>query len=293
MKKISALTLFAIALFMFSIPAHAQDAPAVPDSLDGWDYNWTFGLNGSQAAYSNWSQGGINNIAAAGNSNFHALYKENRFSYIFQIVTRFGQTRIDGQGVRKTDDRLAIRNRFLYDLAEDHEEFKLFANINFRTQFAKGYDYEAGPNDEDVLISDFMAPGYFVQNAGVAYVPQPNFSVEAGLGLQQTIVRDETLSTQYGLAEGDTFLNEAGFNLAAAYSMNLADNLSWSSSVETFTNFDKAVSSTDVFFLNEVTGKINSFMNASLRLDLVFDDDFSEEIQVAQVLSLGVSFILI
>ena len=27
-------------------------------------------------------------------------------------------------------------------------------------------------------------------------------------------------------------------------------------------------------------------MNASLRLDLVFDDDFSEEIQVAQVLSL-------
>jgi len=265
----------------------------VPDSLNGWGYSWTLGLNGSQAAYSNWSQGGVNTLAATGNSNFNALYKKDRFSYVFQLETRFGQTRTDGQGVRKTDDRLAVRNRFLYDLAEAHEEFKLFANINFRTQFAEGFDYEAGPNDEDILISDFMAPGYFVQNVGVAYVPTPNFMAEAGVGLVQTVVREESLSTQYGLPDGDTFRNEAGVNLKAAYSMTLADNLSWSSSVETFTNVNKSVSSTDVFFLNEITGKINSFMNASLRLDLVYDDDFSDEIQVAQVLSLGVSFILI
>lgn len=271
----------------------AQDTPAVSDSLNGWDYSWTFGVNGSQAAYSNWSQGGVNTVAASGNSNFQALYKKDRFSYIFQFETRFGQTRTDGQGVRKTDDRFAVSNRFLYDLAEDHEEFKLFANLDFRTQFAKGYDYEAGPNEEDVLISDFMAPGYFVQNAGIAYVPTPNFMAEVGFGLVQTIVRDESLSAQYGLPEGDTFRNEAGVNLKAVYSMTLADNLSWSSSVETFTNVDKSVSSTDVFFLNELTGKINSFMNASLRLDLVYDDDFSDEIQVAQVLSLGISFILI
>ena len=293
MKKQYSAALLTVLFLLISQHSFAQDIPAVPDSLNGWDYSWTFGINGSQAAYSNWSQGGVNTIAATGNSNFQALFNKDRFSYVFQFDTRFGQTRTDGQGVRKTDDRLAINNRFLYDLAEDHEEFKLFANLNFRTQFAEGFDYEAGSNGEDILISDFMAPGYFVQNVGVAYVPTPNFSAEAGFGLLQTIVRDESLSTQYGLSEGDTFRNEAGVNLKAAYSMTLAENLSWSSSVETFTNVNKAVSSTDVFFLNEVTGKINNFMNASLRLDLVYDDDFSDEIQVAQVLSLGVSFILI
>jgi hypothetical protein len=288
------ILLQALAISVLAInPLRAQDTPAVPDTLRGWDYTWSVGLNGSQAAYSNWSQGGINNIAASGNSNFNSLYKNDRFSYVFQIVTRYGQTKVEGQGVRKTDDRLAIRNRFLYDLTEDHEEYKLFANFNFRTQFAKGYDYEAGPNNENVLISDFMAPGYFVQNAGLAYMPSPNFSFEAGLGLQQTIVRDESLSTLYGLPDGETFRNEAGLTLAAAYSMTLADNLSLSSSIESFTNLNKAVSSTDIYFLNEFTGRINNFMNASLRLDLVFDDDFSNEIQVAQVLSLGLSFILI
>lgn len=280
-------------LMSLNVSAFAQDTPAVPDTLNGWDYTWTVGLNGSQAAYSNWSQGGVNNIAASGNSSFSALYGKDRFSYTFQLITRYGQTKTNGQGVRKTDDRLAVRNRFLYDLSEVHDEYKLFANLNFRTQFAKGFNYEAGEAGEDILISDFMAPGYFVQNAGVAYVPSPNFSFEAGLGLQQTIVRDESLSVQYGLPEGDTFRNEAGVSLAAAYIMNLADNLSMSSSIESFTNLNKAVNSTDVYFLNEITGRINNFMNASLRLDIVYDDDFSKKAQVAQVLSLGVSFILI
>jgi hypothetical protein len=289
------LLILPILLWAFQTPLFAQNAPSVPDTLAGWAQSWEVGLNGSQAAYSNWSQGGINNIAATGSSDFRAKYRENRFSYSFQFVSRFGQTRIQDEGVRKTDDRLALRNRFLYDLEEEDSDFKLFANINFRTQFAEGFNYGAGPEGENILISNFFAPAYFSQNAGLAYVPTDNFSFEAGLGLQQTIVSNSEVRqvNRYGVPEGENFRNEAGVNLALAYSMRLATNLSWTSSVETFTNLNKAVSSTDVYILNQITGRINSFMNASLRLDLVYDDDFSKEIQVAQVLSLGVSFILI
>jgi hypothetical protein len=289
------LLLLPFIFLLFTITASAQNAPSVPDTLAGWSQSWEVGLTGSQAAYSNWSQGGVNNIAATGNSDFRSKFRQNRFSYSFQLVTRFGQTRIQDEGVRKTDDRLAVRNRFLYDLEEEDSDFKLFANLNFRTQFAEGFNYGAGPEGEDVLISNFMAPAYFTQNAGLAYVPTENFSFEAGFGLQQTIVSNSSVrqNNRYGVPEGDNLRNEAGLTLAAAYSMRLATNLSWSSSLETFTNLNKAVSSTDVYFLNQVTGRINNFMNASLRLDLVYDDDFSNEIQVAQVLSLGISFILL
>ncbi len=292
MKK---LILFSILFWVLHNVSIAQNAPSVPDTLSGWSQSWEVGLNGSQASYSNWSQGGINNIAATGSSDFRAKYKENRFSYSFQFVSRFGQTRIQDEGVRKTDDRLAIRNRFLYDLADDGSDFKLFANINFRTQFAEGFDYGGGPNDTDLLISNFFAPAYFNQNAGLAYVPTDNFSFEAGFGMQQTIVSNSEVrqTNRYGVPEGDNIRNEAGITLAAAYSMRLATNLSWSSSVETFTSLNKSVSSTDVYFLNQITGRINNFMNASFRLDLVYDDDFSNEIQVAQVLSIGISFILL
>ncbi len=289
------ILVFTLAFFTTFLTANAQEM-AVPDTLNGWDVGWVAGLNGSQAAYSNWSQGGINNLAFTGNSAFTATYKKQRFSYIFALNTRYGQTKIEGEGVRKTDDRLSVRNRFLYDLGDERDgDFKLFGNINFRTQFGEGFEYGAESDGSDRLISNFFAPAYFTQNAGMAYVPTENFSLEAGFGLQQTIVSDSAVrqNNRYGVPEGDNLRNEAGLTFAVAYQRSIGTNLNLASSLETFTNLNKAVSSTDVYVTNQFTGKINDFMNASLRLDFIYDDDFSKELQVAQVLSVGVSFILI
>src|SRR5690625_7334770 len=60
--------------------------------------------------------------------------------------------------------------------------------------------------------------------------------------------------------------------------------------IYTFTNVGKALSSTDIHFNNKLVGRINSSMNATLNLDFVYDDDYSADWQVAQVLSLAVSF---
>lgn len=294
MKTLISLFTAALITITLSIPTlSAQDAISIPDTLRGWDYSWDVDINGSQASYSNWSQGGVNNIAATGNSSLTGMYREGRFSYGVRLNTRFGQTRIEDEGVRKTDDRLSLRNRFLYDIGRDKGDFKIFANINFRTQFAEGFNYGAGEEGAKVLISDFLAPAYISQNAGLAYVPTDNFTFEAGLGLLQTIVRNDDLAPLYGLNEGDNFRNEAGLTLAASYDMRLATNLRLNSSAETFTNLNKSVRSTNVQVSNQFVGRINNYMSASLRLDFVYNDDFSSELQVAQVLSIGVSFSLI
>ncbi len=285
-------TLIAGILAFYTPTLQAQDSITFPDDLEGWQTSWTVGINGSQASYSNWAQGGVNNIAATGSSNFSTVYKTGRFSYGFLLDTRFGKTRIQDEGTRKIDDRLLLKNRFLYDLGGEESDFKLFANIRFRTQFDKGFDYASGEDGSNTLISNFMAPAYFTQDAGLAYVPVSYFSVEAGLGLQQTFVRDRSLSETYGLAEGDRFRSEAGFTFGASFDATIAENLSFSSSINTFTNMTKSVKSTDVYFSNKLTGRVNDFMNTSLNLDLVYDDNFSNKLQVAQVLSLGISFIL-
>ncbi|CAN5167946.1 DUF3078 domain-containing protein [soil metagenome] len=286
-------TLLFTALLFISLHANAQETIVVSDTLVGWDYGWVTGLNGSQASYSNWSQGGVNNIAATGSSTFRAYYRENRYSCGFLINTRYGQTRFEDDGSRKTDDRLSIRNRFQYDLGEEGSDFSLYADVNFRTQFAEGYDYGAGPDGEDILISNFLAPAYFSQNAGLAYSPGEQFSFQAGIGLRQTIVREPELVTLYGLEEGETVRNEAGVNLGASYEHTISTNLVLSSTLETFTNVGGPLTSTDINFSNEIVGRINNLMNASVRLDLVYDDDFSNEIQMRQSLSLGISFILL
>ncbi|SMO64746.1 DUF3078 domain-containing protein [Fodinibius sediminis] len=288
MKKI-VITIFVL---LISSQIQAQEAMIVPDSLSGWSYSWVTGLNGSQAAYSNWSQGGVNNIALSGNSSFTAKHREDRFSYGFLLAARYGKSKIEKQGIRKTSDQLVIKNRFLYELIEKESNYSAYANINFRTQFDDGFEYDAGPDDNDVLISGFMSPAYFQQGSGIAYIPTDYFSAEAGLALKQTIVTDDNLVTNYGLEPGDTIKNEGGLTLGLAYEQSIAPNFLLSSTVETFTNVNKSLSGTDVYFANELTGKVNDLISTSLRFDLAYDDDFSEEVQLMQTLSLGVSFIL-
>lgn len=284
---------FTFLLSIFFIPLlFAQESVSIPDTLSAWHNTWEIGINGSQASYSNWSQGGVNNIAATGSSVYTAVYREGRFSYGFLANFRYGKTKIEDEGTRKIDDRLLILNKFLYDLGQVGSDLKAFGKVRIRTQFDEGFNYGADESEEDELISKFLAPAYFTEDIGIAYIPGEMFSFEAGLGLQQTYISDESLSEIYGLDAGDQFRSEVGLTLASDFNSALAENLTFSTSINTFTSFNKSMSSTDFYFSNKVIGNINSFMNASLNLDFVYDDDFSDEIQVAQVLSLGVSFTL-
>ena len=280
-----------------SVASLSADPPSTGDagetaSTQGWLLEWDLGFNGSQASYSNWAQGGSNNIAVTGSSLFKATYKQNKFTFDTSLNTRFGQAKIDGDGVRKTDDKLEFRNRLSYELRHNHLDINLFGSINFRTQFDRGFDYDKGPGGTDLYISNFMAPGYLTENIGLSFVPAKDLALEIGMALQQTFITKEELRASYKFDPDESVRNEGGVTLAATYVMRIAENLSLNTSLETFTGVSKSIKSTDFIFRNQITGRINSFMNAGLRFDVAYDDDFSEDLQVAQVLTVGVSFSL-
>ena len=277
--------------FLSADPPSTDDAGEAA-STQGWLLEWDLGFNGSQASYSNWAQGGSNNIAVTGSSLFKATYKQNKFTFDTSLNTRFGQAKIDGDGVRKTDDKLEFRNRLSYELRHNHLDINLFGSINFRTQFDRGFDYDKGPGGTDLYISNFMAPGYLTENIGLSFVPAKDLALEIGMALQQTFITKEELRASYKFDPDEGVRNEGGVTLAATYVMRIAENLSLNTSLETFTGVSKSIKSTDFIFKNQITGRINSFMNAGLRFDVAYDDDFSEDLQVAQVLTVGVSFSL-
>lgn len=260
----------------------------VADTLDGWDTNWNTGLNGSQASYDNWSQGGVNTISVTASTVLDAKYRENRFAYAFATNLKYGQARLAGEGTRKTDDRIAVNNKFSHQFTDEH--WSAFANINFSTQFDKGFDYNVSDDEDPVLLSNFFAPAYFTQIAGIAYSPADYFSAEAGLATKETIVSDTQLSERYGLEPGEKFRFEPGYSLAMNFEKNIFSDVSLSSSIETFTNLQSHVDKTDVNFSNELIGEINDVMNMSFQFVMVYDSDFNREVQIKQVLSAGISY---
>lgn len=108
--------------------------------------------------------------------------------------------------------------------------------------------------------------------------------------MRQTFVTDDALAVKYNLPEGDNFRNEAGFSLLAGYERRIMENIFYSGYVETFSNVNKSLGSSDFLFVNEITGRINRYISANIEFALAYNDDFSDEIQVKQILSIGFNY---
>ncbi len=264
----------------------------VSDTLEGWNYNWIGALKGAQAAYSNWSNGGVNTISATGSSIFNVMYRDGLFAYALNTDLRYGESYIAGEGTRKINDRIAINNKFSHLFGGD-SLWNVFANFNFSTQFTEGFDYNVEEGEDPILISEFMAPAYFTQIVGVGYLPTSYLSFSAGFALKQTFVLNDSLSTLYGLPAGDNFRFEPGYSFGIQFEKDIMKNISIVSSLETFTNLRRSIDRTDIFFTNELIGEINDFMSMSFQFAVIYDDDFSDQLQIKQVLSAGLSFTLL
>lgn len=286
MQRFTKLILIIGATLFVSNSLNAQTI-VVPDTLIGWNQTWVANLNGSQASYSNWSEGGVNTVSGAASTVFTKMYRKDQYTFGFRTNLRYGQSRVDGD-TRKSDDLISIRLRSTYDLQEG-SKVAAYGAIQFRTQFADGYDYGAKVAGGDSLISGFFSPAYLTEGAGLEYNASPSLQMEAGLGLKQTFISDGDLSPNYGLPLGDTFRSEGGLTTGISFQTPIAENIQYSSNLETFTSFTDAISKTDVFWANELVGQINSLISASFQFEMRYDDDFSSEVQVKQVLSAGIS----
>ena len=153
-------------VLLFFNPLNAQTI-VVPEDQDGWGQTWILNLNGSQATYNNWSEGGVNTVSGTFSTIYTKLYRKDKISYGFRANLRYGQNRVDGD-TRKSDDLISIRNRFTYDLQEGGK-LAAYGSVHFKTQFANGFEYAAGPAGEDIFISGFLAPAYFIEGTGLEY----------------------------------------------------------------------------------------------------------------------------
>lgn len=290
---LSGITVTFLFLFITTGTLFAQD-PIVEDTVgveeiddSSWEIAWRISANASQASYSdNWSQGGSDSFNTVGSTTFSARYTKDEFGSAHTVSLRYGQTRVDGGEFRKSDDVIRIRNQFRRKF--DDERWGAVLNVNFDTQFDKGYS-----SDQDELRSRFLAPAYITEILGISFTPDRSFEAEAGFSMQQTIVRDPDLSTLYGLDEGQTFRNEAGFSTIISFDRTIFSDFTYRGYVETFSSFDKPITSTDFSFVNELSGDINDYISLNLEFTMRYNDDVSDDLQIRQVLSAGFRYSLL
>lgn len=262
-----------------------------------WKTRTNIGINLNQAQFSdNWKGGGTNSIAVGGLLNWKAEYNKNSYSYVSEVVLQYGKIKNKDQLQKKTNDRIFWDNKASFQLSKS---WYFFGSVSFESQFDRGFRYyrDGQGEEQKVLISRFMAPGYLTESVGFEYKPVKYFSTRIGTGTaRQTFVLDSMVydgkKEVYAVEKGKKFKNELAFQIVSAFDKDIFTNTNLKARYAMFIPYkDFKASKIDHRLDVALTAKINRFMNTSLTGVLLFDDDTgTNKIQASQTLALGFAF---
>ncbi|WP_229253956.1 hypothetical protein [Dyadobacter sp. NIV53] len=169
----------------------------------------------------------------------------------------------------------------------------MFANVNFLSQFAAGYNY-SDIDDSKRKVSSLLSPAYLTEAIGIEYKPVPYFFIDFAPGaLRQTIVTDTDLyvntpdQKNYGVPIGKKIRTEAALmQIVANFDKDIAKNVNLKFRYLMYANI-KHPTNIDDRLDAMITAKINKFINVNLGVILVYDQDQSNTVQFAQGLGFG------
>lgn len=239
-----------------------------------WKKGGNFALNVNQGSLSNWSAGGDNfSFSLNAMTNLYAYYKKGKHSWDNSLDLAYGVVNTTSLGTRKASDRLDFLTKYGYAL---HPKLNLAGLLNVRSQFANGYTYVDGVNTKDsaVLVSKSFAPLYILPSIGLDYRPVSYFSVFVSpITARWVIVGDEKIAPLYNVKPGKKARTEFGAFLTANLNKDLTKTINFKSKLDLFSNYDKNPQNIDVYWSNMLTAKLTKYINFSLNVDMIYDDD--------------------
>ncbi len=309
MKKVFYLSLLLTMLSPYALQAQNKNAPdtlreetnLLPDSLrepevakvdTSWKKKIEFGANLNQSSFSNnWTGGSVNSIAVGGHLNAVLRYKKGKDSWRNDFQAQYGIVRNEGQGSRKSVDRLFFDTKYGRDISE---HWSLIGGVNFLSQFTDGFEFSEGPagNPELRKVSGFLAPAYLTESIGFEYEPTDYFFVSISPGaIRHTIVNDlnlyKTFPKNYGVPIGQRVRTEVALlQLVADFDKEVAKNLNLKFRYTMYANV-RELDAIDHRLDVNLTAKINKYWNVNVGAIVVYDQDQSLKIQFAQSLSIG------
>lgn len=277
---------FLTALFIMALGSYAQITDmTAPDTTyvdTTWKKGGKFALTFTQVSFSNWAAGGENSLGGNSMVNLFANFKEGKRIWDNQLDLAFGILKLDGEKARKSDDKIEGFSKFGYEIANN---LYFSTNLNFKTQFTRGYNY---PNDS-VKVSDFLSPAYIQLGVGIDYKPVSYFSLSfLPLTGRITIVTDQDLADigAYGVdpAEYDTSGTvllkhgkntrfELGTSVIALFQKEIVKNIEFKSKLQLFSNYLEKPQNIDVNWDSMLALKVNKYISTFIGVVVVYDED--------------------
>lgn len=196
----------------------------------------------------------------------------------------------------KSSDKIDISSKLGYNTGSN---WNYAALINFKSQFAPGYNYPRVPNDNP--ISRFLSSAYVNVALGMDYKTE-NLSLYLSPATGKfTIVANDDLSNagEFGVDPGKTIRSEFGAMVKFVAKREIWTNVTAQTKLDLFSNYFENPQNVDVDWSVLINLKVNEYLSANLITQLIYDDDIKIEdpdsgqktakIQFMEMFGLGLS----
>lgn len=253
-----------------------------------WKLGGMAGLNFGQASFTNWAAGGQNSVSIGALLTLKANYKKGNNSWDNSLDLAYGMLQVGSAPLQKNEDKIDFSSKYGRYAFANHWYYT--ALVNFKSQFANGYNY---PNDS-VVVSHFMAPAYVLGSIGLDYKTKDNslsFYISP-VTSKTTIVNDQKLANEgsygvkaaqydtnkvtgvYGITKyGEKVLNQFGGYMKFTFKKDIFKNVNFATKLELFSNYLKDPQNIVVNWENILTMKVNKFLVATISTNMIYDNN--------------------
>lgn len=276
-----------ICLFVISCISYSQSDTTQTDTTlkSSWTPVGTVGLNVSQIAFSDWSQGGENSLAWSLLGNFGLKYESSPWTLVNSLKLAYGMTKLGQTDFRSTDNELYLETVLSNKIGWAVDPY---ISNTVRTVIANGYDYKVSP---EIQTSAFFDPGYITQSMGFTYNTEKKFQTRLGVALQEVITKKMTQYTDDPATpnEIETFKFETGIESVSESEFSIEENVLYTGKLRLFTRF-KNLDIWDVRWDNIITAKISKYFNVNLNVLVIYEKQQSLRTQIKEALQLGITY---
>ena len=246
--------------------------------IPAWKHGGFAALNFNQVSFTNWAAGGQDAISTTFIGNAFAKYKKGKISWDNNLDLTYGLLKNKGQSLRKNEDKIDFFSKVGVRATE---KINWAAVVNFRSQFADGYNFN-DPNEQRPVISKFMAPAYLTASLGIEWKPFSSLSlyISPATGKYTFVTDDSIAATNLYIpstAPNNKFRSEFGAMFTGIFQKDVVKNINIKSKLDLFNNFTDLNKpnrkNIDVNWENVIGIKIGKYLGASIITNLIYDHD--------------------
>ena len=252
----------------------------------GWEKKGIATILLNQASFNNWLAGGQSAISGNAGVKYDLNYKSDTWTWDNKLNANYGLTKINGQDMRKTDDRFEV-NSLLGKKASGEWYYSFF--FNFKTQFDSGFD----PADGSIKISHFLSPTYTQFGPGMMWKKTDNLKINVAPATSKIITVHKhftELGPAFGVAMGESYRYEFGAAVNGYYKFNIMENVTAENILNLYTNYLEEVYNVDLDYTLNIVMKVNKYLTTNFAFQTIYDDNAYRGFQTRQVIGVGVNY---